>query len=307
MTLPAPPEPVTATTPERRSVMPNWMRRGRGHGAARAVSRRYSRLVSVLKIGLPLLSLVMIALIAVWPYLRDAQRTMGKIDKSQTAMINAHYFSRDRQDRPFSMTARSALEVPGQTNLVDLTNPEAEMTQTNGSWLTVTSDRGRYNQDDGRLLMLDGVHFLRDDGFEFVTDEAEIDTKSGNAWGDHKIVGQGPSGEIHADGFVAVDHGKTITFTHSGNATMLNGANTGAGATNAAKAAPPAPPGPAATPATGKKAAGQKTDATDHHPATDHGTGKDQAARQNTDARDHHPATDHGAGKDQTTGKGTER
>ncbi len=272
------PGPAAAPRSGRRSVMPNWMRRGRGHGASRVISRHYSRLVIGLKVGLPLLSLVMIALIAVWPYLRDAQRNAGKIDKSQTAMINARYFSHDRQDRPFSMTAKSALEVPGQTNLVDLVAPEAEMTQTNGSWLTVTSDRGRYNQDDGRLLMLDKVHFLRDDGFEFVTDEAEIDTKSGNAWGDHKIVGQGPSGEIHADGFVAVDHGKTVTFTHSGSATMLNG--TGA----AAKTTPTAPPpNPVANHDTARN------HPTKDHPAGDHGAGN------------------HGADKDQTTGKGTER
>jgi len=205
----------------RGSAMPNWMRRGRGHGEARVVSRRYSQLVSALKIGLPLLAVVLVSLIGAWPYL-TFQKTGAKIDKNQTAMVNARYFSRDRQDRPFSMTAKSATEVPNQTNLVDLVRPEAEMTQTNGSWLTVTSERGRYNQDDGRLLMLDNVHLLRDDGFEFVTDEAEIDTKSGNAWGDHKVIGQGPSGEIHAEGFVAVDHGKTITFTHSSKANVSN-------------------------------------------------------------------------------------
>ena len=274
-------EPVATAKPSRHSVMPNWMRRGRGLEGSRAVSRRYSRLVVALKVGLPVLSLVMVALIAAWPYLRDAQRVNGKIDKSQTAMVNARYFSHDRQDRPFSMTSKSALEVPGQTNLVDLVEPEAEMTQTNGSWLTVTSDRGRYNQDDGRLLMLDNVHFLRDDGFEFVTDQAEVDTKSGNAWGDHKIVGQGPSGEIHADGFVAVDHGKTITFTHSGTATMLNGAGP--------KSAPvPAGPVPSASSAPPKS-----------HPAPDHST-PDHSAQ-------NHPDKDHVAGKNQTTGKGTER
>ena len=222
-----PPLPEVEAPPSgkrrRGSAMPNWMRRGRGHGEARSVDRRYSRIVIGLKIGLPLLAAVMISLIGVWPYL-TVQKSDGKIDKTQTAMVNARYFSHDRQDRPFSMTAKSATEVPGHSNLVDLARPEAEMTQTNGSWLTITSDRGRYNQDDGRLLMLDNVHLLRDDGFEFVTDEAEIDTKSGNAWGDHKVIGQGPSGEIHAEGFVALDHGKTISFTKSSNANILNGA-----------------------------------------------------------------------------------
>lgn len=226
-TPPPAPEAETSAPGKRRrgAGMPNWMRRGRGHGEARPVNTFYSRFVVGLKIGLPLLAAAMISVMGAWPYL-TAKTGDGKIDKSQTAMINARYFSRDRQDRPFSMTAKSAAEVPGHSNLVDLVHPEAEMTQTNGSWLTITSERGRYNQDDGRLLMLDNVHLLRDDGFEFVTDEAEIDTKSGNAWGDHKVIGQGPSGEIRADGFVAYDHGKTISFTRGSNANILGGSGT---------------------------------------------------------------------------------
>ncbi len=227
-------------------IVPNWMHRGRGHGEVRLVGRRYSRLVAGLKIGLPALALLMIALIAAWPHLRDSHGALGKIDKSQTSMVNARYFSHDHQDRPFSMNAQSATEVPGQTNLVDLVKPEAEMTQTNGSWVTITSERGRYNQDDGRLLMLDNVHLLRDDGVEFVTDQADVDTKSGNARGDHKVVGHGPTGEVHADGFVATDHGKVISFTHSGNATVLNNSDASAGKTPSAPVT--SPPGLAPTP-----------------------------------------------------------
>ena len=69
--------PVAAAKRSRAAGMPNWMRRGRGHDASRVVSRRYTRLVVALKMGLPVLSLVMIALIAAWPYLRDAQRHAG--------------------------------------------------------------------------------------------------------------------------------------------------------------------------------------------------------------------------------------
>ena len=204
--------------------LPNWMRQGRGHGEPRAHNEGYSQLVRRLKLTLPLLALVAVALVAAWPYMMKATHTeTSKVDKSQTTMVNARYFARDKEDRPFSVSAKSASLVPDSANLVDLRQPEGEMTQANGSWLTMTADRGRYNQDDGRLLMLDNVHLLRDDGFEFVTDEAEIDTKTGNAWGNHTVTGQGPSGEIHADGFVATDRGKTISFTHSSSARITSG------------------------------------------------------------------------------------
>ncbi|MEI6984812.1 MAG: LPS export ABC transporter periplasmic protein LptC [Rhodospirillaceae bacterium] len=205
------------------TAMPNWMRRDHHDPDGVPVdSRRHSNLVLALKIGFPLLALLLIALVAAWPQLIASQKNEARIDKNLTSMVNARYISHDRQDRPFSMIAKRATEVPGQSNLVDMISPEAEMTQSDGSWLTITSERGRYNQENGRLLMMDTVHLLRDDGFEFVTDEAEIDTKSGNAWGDHKVVGQGPSGEIRADGFNAIDHGKIITFIHSSNATISN-------------------------------------------------------------------------------------
>lgn len=198
-----------------------------GVGAPRTAGRSYSRLVSLLRIGLPMLALGLTALIAVWPTLREIQRPSGRGVQQESAMTNARYYARDRQDRPFSMTAKTAVEVPGQRNLVDLTGPEAEITQTDGSWVTLSSQRGRYNQDTGRLLLLDSVHVLRDDGFEFTTDEAELDTHTGNSWGNHKVAGQGPSGEIRAQGFVATDHGKTITFTQSSTATVSGGSGKG--------------------------------------------------------------------------------
>lgn len=220
----APPPTEAGEKPSRRPAgLPHWMRQGRGHGEPRVHTERYSQLVRRLKITLPLVALAVVALVAAWPYMSTTQTDASKIDKSQTTMVNARYFSRDKQDRPFSVSAKSAALVPGASNLVDLVQPEGEMTQANGSWLTMNSERGRYNQDDGRLLMLDNVHLLRDDGFEFVTDEAEIDTKTGNAWGNHPVTGQGPSGEIHADGFVATDRGKTITFTHGSSARVLSG------------------------------------------------------------------------------------
>ena len=220
---PAPREGAGAAKARHRATLPSWMQQGRGHGEPRVYNERYSQLVRRLKIGLPLAALSAVALVAVWPYMSTTQTETSKIDKSQTTMVNARYFSRDKQDRPFSVSAKSAALVAGAANLVDLVQPEGEMTQANGSWLTMTSERGRYNQDDGRLLMLDNVHLLRDDGFEFVTDEAEIDTKTGNAWGNHTVTGQGPSGEIHADGFVATDRGKTISFVHSSSARVLSG------------------------------------------------------------------------------------
>ena len=98
--------------------------------------------------------------------------------------------------------------------------PVAEITQADGTWITMSGDQGRYHQPSGHLLMMGHVHVLRDDGFEFFTSLAHMDTRSGTAWGDEHVDGQGPSGEITADGFRIYDHGRTVTFLQGSSATV---------------------------------------------------------------------------------------
>lgn len=184
----------------------------------RPVSRVYSRFVSAMKFVLPAAALAMVALLAAWPSLNSPQSARVSADAGQSEMLKPRYFSLDEHNQPFSLVAAKADKSADQPDIVLLDDPQAEMTENTGTWVTMRSDKGWYNQNTGILLMRGNVHVLRDDGNEFTTSEAEADIRKGNAWGDKAVTGQGPQGEINAIGFRMTDRGKNVVFLNQSKA-----------------------------------------------------------------------------------------
>lgn len=184
----------------------------------RPVSRVYSRFVSAMKFALPAAALSMVALLAAWPSLTSLPTPRIAADKGQSEMLKPRYFSADEQNQPFSLVAAQADKSLDQPDIVLLDQPEAEMTENTGTWVTIRSDKGWYNQTTGILRMRGNVRVMRDDGSEFTTEEAETDVRKGNAWGDVAVTGQGPQGEINAKGFRMSDRGKTMIFLNQSKA-----------------------------------------------------------------------------------------
>ncbi len=192
-------------------------------------TRRYSRFVTLMKVALPLIAMGLIAAIAVWPSLRSVGENLAQqrlVDQGRTEVVDARFYSRDENNRPYSVTSESAVQVAGNDNLVDLMRPTAEFTQAGGSWVTMRADRGLYDQNSGLLQLYDNVHVLRDDGLEFTTTQADVDTENGTARGDEPVDGQGPSGEIKASGFRIFDHGDTVVFTRGSEARIAGQSQT---------------------------------------------------------------------------------
>ncbi|BAI70744.1 hypothetical protein AZL_001060 [Azospirillum sp. B510] len=171
-----------------------------------------------MKFVLPAAALAMVALLAAWPSLNSPQGARITADAGQTEMLKPRYFSLDEHNQPFSLVAAKADKSTDQPDIVLLDDPRAEMTETTGTWVTMQSDKGWYNQTTGILLMRGNVHVLRDDGNEFTTSEAEADIRKGNAWGDKPVTGQGPQGEINAIGFRMTDRGKNVVFLNQSKA-----------------------------------------------------------------------------------------
>ncbi|MGQ9366602.1 LPS export ABC transporter periplasmic protein LptC [Azospirillum sp. ST 5-10] len=193
----------------------------------RPVSRVHSRLVALLKVVLPALALMMLALIAVWPSLTEPPQPHIDADKGHLEMIRPRYFAADEQNQPFSVVADRAERSEVEPDIVVLDKPEAEMTELGGTWVTLRSDRGWYDQKTGVLKMRGDVRVMRDDGNEFTTAEAYADVHAGTAWGDVAVAGQGPQGEIRAQGFRMSDRGKTVVFVNQSTADVQSAESAG--------------------------------------------------------------------------------
>ena len=187
--------------------------RGRGRSSGHAHGRAYSRFVHLMKVVLPVIAVGILGLLVAWPRLQETMPEPAARDGGALEMAGAQYLGIDGENRPFSIRAERAVRSPQDPAVMDLVDPEAEITRADGSWVTIRAERGRYNEETGKLLLLDHVNLFHDAGYEFLTDEAHVDTVGGNAWGDRPVTGQGPIGELFGQGFRLYDSGRTIVVT----------------------------------------------------------------------------------------------
>jgi lipopolysaccharide export system protein LptC len=173
-----------------------------------------------MRILLPTVATALIIVVALWPQLSDQQRrysiTPAKVDAKATetvTMVNGVYTGDDEKQRPFTLTADSVQLASAGWTKVDMVSPKADILMLDGSWIAVTAKAGKYNRDE-KILKLDGaVNLFHDSGYEFRTDAATIDMNAGDARGSKPVEGQGPFGNLKAEGFVIHNRGERIEFT----------------------------------------------------------------------------------------------
>ncbi len=192
----------------RRPVISRW----------RAVG--YSRFVSLMKVLLPMLALVPLALVVAWPYLNaeDSRFRLGFAsmkarDAASPRMINPRFVGIDKAHRPFTITADLASDDSGSAATISLEMPKADITLDDGTWLVVSSEAGVYSRDVQSLALAGDVTLYHDSGYEIRTVAAEVDLAAGNASGSEAVAGHGPFGTLRSEGFRLRDKGKVIVFT----------------------------------------------------------------------------------------------
>nr|WP_246463151.1 LPS export ABC transporter periplasmic protein LptC [Nitrospirillum iridis] len=212
----------------------------------RASSARHTRRVNQAKVVLPTLAGLTIAAIALWPLIKETTSPrQADPGTGQLEMLDAHFLGTDKTDRPVEVRADRAMQESNQDNLIDLVSPEAEITLKNGQWVTLNGDTGRYDKQSGHLTLEGRVTLFHDHGYELTTDKAEVDTSKNIAWGNTRVAGQGPFGDIDAGGFRMTDKGSTIVFTGKARLRLVEKDRHGDGQA-------PMMPGPLSAPASGK-------------------------------------------------------
>lgn len=185
-----------------------------------SLSPGYGRFVGFMRVLLPTIATALIVLVALWPQLSDQQRRFAfspaKIPQQAArdlTMKNSVFSGVDRRKRPYSVTADS-MRVTGKNNAeLVLTEPKADILLNDGSWVAVTAQRGDYDRDAKVLRLLGAVNLFHDAGYEFRSHSATVDLMAGDAHGTDPVRGQGPFGNIEAEGFVVRNRGARIIFT----------------------------------------------------------------------------------------------
>lgn len=204
-----------------------------GAPIARAAADRHSIFVSVMKFLLPSVATILVALVLIWPQLKAVEDNfrlsmMSGVtpeDIENLRMLRPRYMGIDDKNRPYMVTAVEARQESGDSDLVKLVAPKADMTLENGSWLALTAKSGTYRQHARILHLMGGVNVFHDSGHSIETATAVVDLSKGTAYGEDAVIAHGPSGTIHSQGFRVLDRGKSVMFT--GKARMVLHLNDG--------------------------------------------------------------------------------
>lgn len=193
---------------------------------ARRLSRGYSRFVGAMKVLLPAGAAILIALVAVWPYLKSTDgrfrlgfSTLVSTEADGPNIVNPRLVGRDSGDLPFSITADLAKNIRVRDDFwnagepVELEMPKADITLDDGTWLVLTANSGLLTPDNKTLDLFGAVNLFHDSGYELRTSEASIDLEAGAARSDKPVEGQGPFGNLKSEGMQLENKGRRIIFT----------------------------------------------------------------------------------------------
>lgn len=190
------------------------------------VSRAYGRFVGIMRVLLPTVATALVIVVILWPQLSDRQGrysiTPTKINADAAknlTMVNSVYTGVDEKQRPFTVTAEAVSLANADSSQIALTEPKADILMQDGSWIAVTAEKGQFNRDVKRLDLDGGVNLFHDSGYEFHTKSAVIDMLAGDARGTDPVQGQGPFGNLKAEGFTIHNRGERIEF--SGKSTLV--------------------------------------------------------------------------------------
>jgi lipopolysaccharide export system protein LptC len=174
----------------------------------------YSRLVRQLRIILPAVAVLTVAVVILWPKIRAefSPPTEMSSDERQAKMVNGRYVGSDSHGRPYTVTYESAQQPPGG-GPIEMVNPTAELTLQNGHWVAIKAAQGRYDQAAGLIDLSGSVELFHDDGYRFMTEKAHVEFNKNLVWGERAVTGRGPRGEIVGRGFRVINNGDAIVIT----------------------------------------------------------------------------------------------
>lgn len=184
------------------------------------IDRTYGRFVQLLKITLPTVAVMLVALLVAWPYFSDeiTETGMQLLDIDETSpdsmqLSNARYQGVDDQNQPYTITADKIRQEALDSDAVNLEGPKADIMLEDESWAAITAITGVYNRDTQILSLNGDVNFFHDLGYEIRTQSARLRLESGAASGDEPVEGQGPFGSFNAEGFEVIDRGSRVLLT----------------------------------------------------------------------------------------------
>ncbi|MBV1887607.1 MAG: LPS export ABC transporter periplasmic protein LptC [Parvibaculaceae bacterium] len=182
------------------------------------ITGRHTRFVSIMKWMLPTLAILLIGVAFIIPGLKDEgdkitleYANIGQSDNKLT-MSKPRFLSSDQGNQQYMVTADSATQETVDNSRVELVNLQADITLSNGQWLSVSAPKGWLDPEAETLDLVGGVEIFSDNGNQIYTQSARVRLSEKRVSSPDGLRAHGPLGEISADSFVANQLTGTLKF-----------------------------------------------------------------------------------------------
>jgi len=176
--------------------------------------RMHSRVVRALRWILPAIMAATVATLIAFIVSHALKRQDAEQRDAATPiqMINPHFFGRDSQGRPYTLSARQAARDERSFQRVLLSYPTVTLNTNGPTPSKVSADMGVYHEDS-RMLFLKG-HILADNdkASRFATDEAVVNTKTGQVSSPTPLTSRTAAGDLQARSFDIFDKGDKVVL-----------------------------------------------------------------------------------------------
>lgn len=181
------------------------------------LASRYSRRVRGLKLGLPIVGAIFIAIfvaVAMTAHYLETPFGIATIDLTDGQVVM------DSPKLNGFTASDSAYEIVADRALQDLNNPKkvllekigATVTLADGNVVSVQANNGKFDIERENLNLNAGVHVHMSAGYDAELDNAVIDIKAGILKSDSPVFIKAEIGEIRADSMIVRDNGNFIFF-----------------------------------------------------------------------------------------------
>jgi lipopolysaccharide export system protein LptC len=181
--------------------------------------RRYGRFVGLAKWLLLAVAMVLVLAVLSWPgtftgregFQLDFANLPGVVD-GRLVMLNPRYSGSDDAGRPYVITAEQAEQDEQDQGRVTMRLLQADMTMSDGTWLSLSAEKGIYDQSAQSLTLEGPIDVYSDRGYEFHGTGAAVDLAAGRAVTDQPVQGHGPFGALRADRMTVSERGQVLLF-----------------------------------------------------------------------------------------------
>lgn len=188
-----------------------------GEQASWRAARRHTRRVHLLRLGLPVMALVIVgAMFLSFQALpsRVGELSLGDVGVSDNTvtMQNPNLTGHGSEGQHYEVTAERAKQELDAPDIVRLEMLSGLLRQPDGGWMRVEADHGVYDSERETLKLEDNIELRTHDGRRGYFEVADVDLREQTVKSDRPVTLEMPGGRVRADAMDVRDGGDTVDF-----------------------------------------------------------------------------------------------